>query len=132
MKSDNARVDPSWAAETALSPGGYALSGGRILWAQLAVDVVLVGRTTWFGRARREGLATCSCCLWAFARAAFSVRCDELLRHPPGSIASGKLILGGPAVIFVLVVFTGLQLVPQTTPFKLTVFAHESGNRAPG
>lgn len=47
-----------------------------------------------------------------------------------GQVLSGRLTLGGPAVIFVLVVFTGLQLVPKTAPFSMTVFAHEVGNPA--
>lgn len=45
-----------------------------------------------------------------------------------GAPLGGKLELGGPVVAFVLTVLFGLLLVPDVTPFALTVYVHGSGS----
>ena len=46
-----------------------------------------------------------------------------------GKILSGALELGGPAVLSVLAVIGGFLLVPNTSPFDLTVYVHGSGGK---
>lgn len=44
-----------------------------------------------------------------------------------GKLLGGVLELGGPVVVFCLVVLGGFLLVPETKPFDVTVFVHGEG-----
>ncbi len=61
-----------------------------------------------------------------FSTAAFLFGAMRSYATYTGNALGGMLELGGPVVIFVLVVIGGFKLVPDTAPFPLTVYVHGS------
>ena len=98
---------------------GTALLLTFVIWAD---DLVRAGLEEKVFYVLLLPLGLCAAAFLFGAMNSYSVYSDKTV--------NGKVILGGPVVIFVLVVVAGFQLVPKTTPFSVTVFVHESGNRA--
>lgn len=48
-----------------------------------------------------------------------------------GKILGGILELGGPIVLFLLVIILGFKLVPDTAPFDFTIFLRDSNGETP-
>lgn len=45
-------------------------------------------------------------------------------------LGSGILRLGGPVVLFLIVIILGFELVPDTTPFDFSIFLRDAGGKA--
>jgi hypothetical protein len=67
--------------------------------------------------------------LGLFAAVALFLGLDSYAEYQ-GSILGGSLKLGGPAVIFVLVVIGGFRLPKPSMPFSITVFVNGEGGLA--
>lgn len=100
---------------------GCFLAGLLLLW-------LLVGKAELLVRLGLEGRLFYLVLLpLALAVAGFLFGVLRSYAHYKGKVLGGALELGGPVVVFCLVVLGGFLLVPPQAPFDLTVFVHGEG-----